>query len=337
MDLLVFGGTAFLGRAIVEHALERNHTLTLFNRGRTNPGLFPDVEQIHGDRATDLERLAGRRWDAVIDVNGMISPHVQRAAALLRPHVDHYTFISTISVYADPAPPHISEDAPVATMEGDAATERADDMQTYGARKARCEDAVRASFADQALIVRPGLIIGPYDYTDRFTYWARRIAQGGEVLVPNRPDQPVQLIDAADLGRWIVQAVERKLGGTFNATGPQQPISFATMVETCRSASNSSAEFTWVTEPFLREHNVAPFRDLPFWLPADDGFDGIMQVDCTRAQAAGLTYTPLATTIQAILAHDQQRQEPLQPQRGPVGLSSAREAELLRAWHSREQ
>src|SRR5512136_1410936 len=217
MNLLIIGGTRFVGRHLVEYALARGHTLTLFNRGQSNPDLFPRVEQLHGDRAADLSLLQDRSWDAVIDTCGYVPRIVRLSAQTLAGRTDRYVFISTVSVYAQDNPRGMDENAPLAALKDETIEEIT--SETYGGLKALCEKAVEAVYPNRALIIRPGLIVGPYDPTDRFTYWPWRTAQGGEVLAPGNPDQPQQIIDARDMARWIVQMVEAKRTGVFNAVG----------------------------------------------------------------------------------------------------------------------
>src|SRR5262245_31624396 len=283
MKLLILGGTLFLGRHLIEAALARGHTLTLFNRGQTNPDLFPDVEKLRGDRGGNLDALAKRRWDAVIDTSGYVSHKVRASAERLADAVDLYVFISSISVYSDFSRPGLDETAPVARLAA-GVTEDEGDGETYGARKVLCEEAVRKILPDQTLIVRPGIIVGPHDPLGRFTYWVRRVAQGGEVLAPAPPDAAIQLIDVRDLARWIIQLVEQKRAGIFNATGPERPLTFRQMLETCAAAAGSQAQFSWVDEPFLLGQGVKPYSDLPLWIPKNlKAYAGHFAVNSRRA------------------------------------------------------
>jgi 2'-hydroxyisoflavone reductase len=322
--LLLLGGPRFLGRAIADAALERGHDLTFFNRGTTNPDLYPDlypgVERITGDRADDLGLLVGREWDAVVDTCGYI-PRVVRASAEALAQTGLYCFISSVSVYAD-FTVSANEDSPVAEL-----GELPDDEVTgesYGSLKALCEDAVRTVFGDRALVVRPGLIVGPHDPTGRFTYWPHRVARGGEVLAPGPSERPTQVIDVRDLGDWILTMCERGADGTYNATHPG--VSFADLVETCRSVASSDARTTWVSDEFLLEQGVGEWMELPLWL-ADPAYAAADRVDVTRAVEAGLTFRPLSETVRATL-------EQADTVDG-VGLTPAREAGLLAAWHER--
>jgi 2'-hydroxyisoflavone reductase len=224
MDLLILGGTLFLGRHLVIAARERGHKVTLFHRGKTNPDLFPEVEKIHGDRKESLAPLAGRRFDAVIDTSAYVPRVAGMAARALAPHVGHYTFISTISVYANPRTPGQDEDAPLAAL-ADEATEEVNG-DTYGGLKVLCERVVAETLPGRTLTIRPGLISGPFDPTDRFTYWPERVAGGGEVLAPAPPAGTTQHIDGRDLAAWTIRAVESGRTGVFNATGPDYPLTF---------------------------------------------------------------------------------------------------------------
>ncbi len=328
MRLLIIGGTRFVGRHLVEAALARGHEITLFHRGQTNADLFPQVEHLIGNRDGDLAPLRDRVWDAAIDTCGYVPRVVRQSVDLLADSIGHYTFISSISVYAEDAPVGMDEAAPVATIADETREDITD--ESYGALKVLCERVVQQVYADRALIVRPGLIVGPHDHTDRFTYWPYRSAQGGEVLAPGDPDQAVQFIDARDLAAWIVRAVEARLGGTFNATGPDYRLSMRQFLEACITASRAKAQLTWVSEEFLREAKVEPWSDLPLWVGAKDAkFD---TVNNARAIEAGLTYRPLATTINDILTWSNTR--PID-HAWRAGLKPEREREVLAAWHSR--
>jgi 2'-hydroxyisoflavone reductase len=327
--LLILGGTVFVGRLLVEVALERGHQVTLFNRGQHNPELFPEVEKLRGDRDGDLTALEGREWDAVIDPSGYVPRIVRASAELLASKVRHYTFISTISVYDHPVVPGSDESGRLATIEDESVEEVTG--ETYGALKVLCEQVVREIYPGNALIVRPGLVAGPHDPTDRFTYWPVRVARGGEVLAPGEPDQPVQFIDVRDLAGWMVEMVEQTRTGTYNATGPDYPLTLERLLETCRNVTGSDASFTWLSESFLLEQGVAPFTDLPLWLPAEA--QPMSTTDCRKAIAAGLRFRPLAETVRDTLAWAEER---VQPDRSRAGISPERERELLDAWRASE-
>jgi 2'-hydroxyisoflavone reductase len=315
MRALVLGGTRFLGRALVDALLEAGHEPTLFNRGLTGPELFPHVERLRGDRACDLSALGGREWDAVLDVAAYLPDEAQRAVETLHGNVDRYVFVSSISAYADQSVPPV-EGAAVEELAPGQETD--DDPELYGARKAACERIVEEAFGDAALVVRPGLIVGPHDPTGRFTYWPHRVARGGDVLAPGSPDDPVQFIDVRDLAVWIVEATANGVGGTFNATG--EPMRFGDLLEECRAATGTDATFTWVASERLLAEEVGPWMELPLWLPIPE-YAGIQRASVERARAAGLTYRPLADTIKATLAD-------AEPVDG-VGLTPERERELL--------
>jgi len=315
--LLTLGGTKFLGRAVVEAALARGHETAIFTRGQTNPDLFPEAEHLVGDRTGDLSALDGRRWDAVVDTSGYVPHVVRRSAELLSPAAEHYTFVSSISVYSEFSQP-VHEESPVAELaDGQSADELASDYANYGALKALCEREVVEAFAGRGLAVRAGLIVGPHDPTGRFTYWPHRLTRGGEVLAPGPPDRPVQFVDVRDLAAWIVDASERQLTGAFNATS--EPYAFADVV--------AGGQVTWVDDTFLLEREVGEWMELPLWIANTAGQERFHEVDTTKAHAAGLRHRPLAETIDATLA-DAETVE-------GVGLSAEREAELLRDWHGR--
>jgi len=328
MQLLIIGGTRFLGRALVDEARAAGHTLTLFNRGRSNPDLYPDVEQLHGDRDGGLEALAGRRWDAVIDTCGYVPRVVRAAAGFLAGAVDHYTFISSLSVYGEPLADSAGEGAPLATIADETIEEITG--ETYGALKALCERAATAGMGGRALSVRSGLIVGPHDGSDRFNYWPARVARGGEVLAPESPDYGVQFIDVRDLARWTLQATEQRLTGPYNVTGPERPLPLGRLLDAARALTGSDARFTWVDGDFLLEQGVAPFIEMPLWVPtADAGFNNFA---IGRALAAGLTFRPVDDTIGDTLAWLATRPA---GHTWRAGLPAEREAELLRLWHGK--
>ena len=329
MKLLVIGGTRFLGRHFVEAARGRGHTLTLFNRGRTAPGLFPGIETVTGDRDGGLGALAGRTWDAVLDPSGYVPRVVRASAAALAGRAGLYAFVSSISVYATPIAPGADESAPLATL-ADPGTE-AITGETYGALKAACEREAVSVFGERALVVRPGLIGGPHDTTDRFPYWPRRFARGGDVLAPGGPGQPVQVIDARDLASWLLAMIERGAGGTFNATGPAEPVTLGGLLEGAALALGAPSRLVWVDEAFLLERGVQPWTELPLWVPPEEG--GLDEVSIQRALAAGLALRPLAETVRDTLAWDLAR--PDGAREDSPALKPEREAELLREWHAR--
>lgn len=317
---------------MTEAAVEAGHEVTLFNRNRQGTDLA--VETLVGDRLHDVSALKGRTWDAVIDVSAY-TPAARRSAEALREAVPHYTFISTVSVYESFARPALDEQAPVAVLSEEevetAALSESVSAEAYGPLKARCERIVRESFPDGALVIRPGLVVGPHDYTDRFTYWVRRVGAGGTVLAPGAPGQRVQFIDARDLARWTVRATETGLTGTFNATGPNGVLTMGTFLETCRRVLRSEAELTWVPNDFLLSHGLEAGNLMP-WHPAEamPGWDGFYALDISKAVNEGLRFRPLEETVRDTFAWDETRGgEPLKS-----GLSSEREAALLDEWRT---
>src|SRR5262249_50471289 len=251
MNILILGGTVFLGRHLVEAALSRGHRLTLFNRGQHSPELFPEVERLRGDRDGDLSALDGKSWDAVIDTCGFVPRIVRRSAEGLKKSCAHYTFISSLSVYTDLSKIGLSESDSVPSL-NDPSIEEINGA-TYGPLKRDCEIVVEELFGDRALAVRPGLIVGPYDPSDRFTYWPHRIAQGGKVLAPGKPEETTQIIDVRDLAEWTLEMVENGGGGDYNATGPDYALSMGEVLDSCVRLSDSYAEVVWVSEQFLLE------------------------------------------------------------------------------------
>ncbi len=324
MKLLVLGGTLFLGRHVVEATLAREHQVTLFTRGLTNPDLFPEAEHVRGDRTRDLSALQGRRFDAVVDTSGYV-PHVVRASAeALSAASDHYAFVSSISVYRDYARP-VHEESPLATLDGQPADELLPDRGNYGALEALCEGEAMQAFAGRALAVRAGLVVGPHDPTGRFTYWPHRVARGGEVLAPGPAERPVQLVDVRDLAGWIVHACEQRLTGPFNATS--EPYALGEIVAACLRVTGAEARVTWVDEGFLLERGVGQWIELPLWIAAQPGAERFHEADTTKAHAAGLEHRPLEETVRGAL-------EQAEPVEG-VGLAPERERALLAAWHGR--
>jgi 2'-hydroxyisoflavone reductase len=327
VKLLILGGTVFLGRHIVDAALAAGHDVTLFNRGVSNPGLFPDVETLHGDRTVSLDGLGGRRWDAVIDVAGYLPRVVRASARQLARQADRYTFISTISVFRDFSAPGLDESGAVGTLD-DPATEEVTN-EAYGPLKALCEREAIEAFPGRALVIRPGLIVGPHDPTDRFTYWPHRVGEGGEVLAPGDGESAVQVVDARDLANWTVTATVSGVAGVYNATGPAQPLSMRQMLETCRETSRSDASLTFVPASFLKREGVKPWSDMPLWIGDDASMAGFSAIDCSKAIGAGLVFRALAETVRDTLAWDRTRAPaPLR-----AGLSPEREREVLERWH----
>jgi 2'-hydroxyisoflavone reductase len=328
LRLLVLGGTEFLGRHLVEAALARGHVPTLFNRGRTNPGLFPDVERVTGDRDGGVGPLRGRRWDAVVDTSGYVPRVVRQSVDALCGSADAYAFVSSGSVYPLRSADR-SEDGPVERLD-DPATE--DVLAHYGGLKALCEEVVAAGFGDRALVVRSGLIVGPHDPTGRFTYWALRLARGGEVLGPGDPARPVQFIDARDQAAWILDMLEAGRGGTFNVTGPGEPLTFGELL------SRAPGPVTWVGDEFLVEQGVRPYSGLPLWEPPSVGS---LHMPVERALAAGLRHRAVDDTIRDTRAWAETLDAaPRQLDAGgrdrqTGAITPDREVELLDLWRGR--
>ena len=325
MRLLVLGGTKFLGRAAVEAALARRHEVTLFNRGETNPELFPDAEKLRGDRDGDLTALEGRAWDAVIDPSGYVPRVVRASAELLQGSAGHYLFVSSASVYAEPYEPGFDETAPTVELED---PESEDVNGHYGALKAACERVVSEVFPDAHTNVRAGLIVGPHDGSGRFTYWPLRLSLGGEVLAPAPPERLVELIDVRDLGNWLVEGCERRASGTFNASS--EPVTFGEVLAAC-----GDAEPVWVDEQFLLDHGVGQWMELPLWIAGSEG--DFLQMSVAKAVDAGLGFRPLEETARDTLAWARATGAQLVTSTpyGAAGLDPAKEAKVLEAWRAR--
>lgn len=330
--ILILGGTGFLGPQIVEAAQKRGHTLTLFNRGKTHPELFPNVEKLRGDRDGDLKSLQGKKWDAVVDTSGYVPRIVRDSAVLLKDAVQQYVFISTLSVYGDTSKAGMDESTPVATIP-DPTVEKVTG-ETYGALKALCEQAAEKAMPGRVSVIRPGLIVGPGDPTDRFTYWPVRVARGGEVLAPGSPSDPVQYIDARDLGEWIVEVIEGRTFGVYNAVGPKEELGIGRMLDACNAASGGKATFTWVDAAFLEEEKVAPWSDMPVWVPPVGDGAGFARTSAAKAIAKGLDFRPIDETVKATLdwfhTLPEDRQAALKS-----GIKPEREVEVLAAWRAR--
>lgn len=343
MKLLILGGTRFVGRHLAAAALARHHEVTLFNRGRHSSEVLTGVETIHGDRNGDLAELRGRRWDAVVDACGYLPRAVRASAEVLSDSVGRYVFISTLSVYADFSRPGVDETAPVAALTGEQLEEAgAIDSsgqpsavtygEMYGGLKALCERAAEEVLPGRVLTIRPGLIVGPGDYTDRFTYWVARVARGGEVLAPGRPGRYLQFIDARDLAEWTVGMTERGGTGVYNANGLTHSLTMGGVLWECRVASGSDATFTWVDDEFLLREKVGAWGEMPLWMPEEAApqLGGFMFVNCDRAVGSGLRFRPLSETIRDTLNwHKTNRPG----EKLKAGLDADKEQTLLRKWH----
>jgi 2'-hydroxyisoflavone reductase len=326
MHILIIGGTVFLGRHLVEAALARGHTLTLFNRGKRNPDLFPEVEKLRGDREKpeELAILNERRFDAVIDTCGYVPRVVRSSAELLASRTEHYTFISSISVYASYSKVGLTEADPVGTLADPTVEEITG--ETYGPLKALCEQAAEAALPGRTLNIRPGLIVGPHDPTDRFTYWPMRVARGGQLLAPEHPGYLIQVIDVRDLAAWTISQIEQGATGIYNATGPDYTLTIGDLIETCVAVSGSDAQPRWASAAFLAEQGIAPWSEMPLWVPEGPDSAGFSTVDCSKAIATGLGFRPIAETVRDTLAWAQSRPADHQWR---AGLSAEKEQQAL--------
>lgn len=328
-SLLVLGGTRFIGPPIVEAALARGHRVTLFNRGRTNPELFAQCEKLRGDRDGDQSALVGRSFDAVIDTWTDAPRHIRSATALLGPNIGQYVFVSSLNAVADLSQRGLDESAPTTPLA--VADRESDAPEHFGGRKAYCEQLLEEALGQRVTVLRPGLIVGPRDGSDRFTYWPVRVARGGEVLAPGDGSDPTQFIDARDLAEFLVRLVERRTTGLFHVVGPRERLSMRGLLEACLRASGSNARFTWVDTRFLMERQVAPWTDLPAWLPSLEEGHAFWTLDISKALAAGLAFRPLEQTVRDTLdwwnTLPEERRAQLKR-----GLSAERERALLAQW-----
>ena len=338
LSILVLGGTKFLGPAIVEPALAAGHEVTLFNRGKTNPQLFPEAQKLRGDRdpkkGDGISALSGRKFDVVFDDSGYFPRMVRASAqALAAAGSGQYVFVSSISAYRDNKVAGADEAAAVATMPDPTLESMGANYEYYGALKALCEKETREAFGERATIVRPGYIVGPNDPTDRFTWYPVRAAKGGEMLAPGAPTDPLQVIDVRDLGAWMLRLGERRVSGTFNACGPKDRLTMGTMLDQCLAATGRKATLVWVPGDFLRARGENGEGKIPIWAPADGDTQGYHTWSNARAVKAGLTFRPLPETIADTLAWFRtlpaERQADLK-----CGFSEKDEAELIAAWRA---
>ncbi len=335
LKLLILGGTGFIGPWQVRYALKRGHEVTIFNRGRSGPGQFEGVEELVGDRAAgSLDALKGRKWDAVIDNSASRSDApdwVRDSAGLLKDAADQYLFISTRSVYRDLSQVPATVDMPLLTKETTPNWEEGK-RYPYGLAKALAEGEAEAAFGNRTTIVRPGLIVGPGDPTDRFTYWPVRIERGGEVLAPGDPvEDRVQVIDVRDLCEWAIRLCEARTYGTFMGIGPENGRSISEVLYGIAAVTSAPIDWSWVPASFLAEHKLRPYREMPVWRPSTPDDAGFARFDLSREVAAGLTFRTLADTTRATLEFHHGRPEEKQKLRS--GISAKREAEVLAAWH----
>ena len=336
LRILILGGTGFTGPHQIRYALERGHHVTIFNRGKTDPTtneeIFDRVEQLTGDRDNDLKALETGEWDAVIDNSASIPRWVRQSANLLKDRVELYLFTSSLSVHSDASEPGLTEDAPVATIDDPTVEEITG--ETYGPLKVLCEKETRAAFPNGAIIVRPHLIVGPGDRSDRWTYWPVRIERGGEVMAPGTPQDPTQYIETRDLAEFDIHLIETRQLGTYSAVGPLARLSMAELLYGMRAVVSNEVSFTWVDADFLAAHDVAPWRHMTAWVPPRGDSAGFCQFDNSRAVAAGLTFRPLAVT--ALDTLDWWKTLPEERRAKPrAGLEPERETEVLAAWHAR--
>jgi 2'-hydroxyisoflavone reductase len=321
VDLLVLGGTRFVGRHIVDRALARGHDVTVFHRGTTPSDGLDGAREILGDREGDLSAVSSRPWDAVVDTCGYVPRVVAHAAERLRAMTDRYAFISSISAYAGFPRPGVDESAPLAEPE-----EGSEEVtRHYGPLKAACERVVEDAFGDRAVIVRPGFVVGAHDYTDRFTYWVLRAAHGGRAVAPGSPDAPLQFIHGSDLGEWVVTLIEGGASGAYNATGPERPLPWGDFLDACNAATGGDASFVWIDERTLEALGAA--EHMPLWAASGQGWDHAMEVDCSKAIRAGLSFRPLDDTIREVRAWRGDRS----PYGLDAGLDRATEQRVLAA------
>ena len=356
LKLLILGGTGFLGPHVVWDALEHGHEITLFNRGQTNPELFSELETLTGDRYSDYASLEaeiarGRKWDGVIDTLAYVPKVVEDAINVLKPGIDHYVVVSTVSVYASNDVPGMTEDAELATVSDDVAagipTHREVGMH-YGAMKARCEAAADRLMPGQVANVRPGLICGARDTTGRFSYWPIRASEGGTMIAPGTPTDPVQIIDVRDLARFINRTIEDRATGAFTVVTPPGEVTMGDVIEGSIKAAGADTTPEWINADFLAAHGVQPWQDMPAWVPTSTpGYAGFGLASTARAQAAGLTCRPVRDTALAALEYYRTRPDILAESMGEEfdraqleqrirgGLTPMREAEVLKAWMDR--
>lgn len=341
LRILILGGTGFTGPFQVRYALERGHKVTVFNRGRTHPGELPkEAEQLIGDRNGQLDALKGRAWDVVIDNPATLPVWVRDAAKILKGNADRYVFISSTAVYADASKQNQDESAPLAKYEGaDAmketnATMRASNFALFGPLKAQSEAEAEKWFPGKALLIRPGYIVGPGDESDRFTYWPVRVERGGEMLAPGTPDDPIQVIDARDLAEWTIRMVEQGTVGAFNAVGPKSKMGMGKMLEVMKKTTKSDARFTWVDEKFLESEKA--IDQIPIWTSPHGQEIAYNTTNISKALRHGLTFRPLSETTRATL--EWFRKQPMARQlKMRAGITAAREAEILAAWHKQSR
>lgn len=343
MKILIIGGTKFLGRHLIDAALQNNHEVTLFNRGRFSHEKLANVEQIHGDRNSDLDNLRGQNWDAVIDTCGYLPQTVKASAEFLADKINQYAFISSGSVYENLSKPDYDETTTTAKLsEEQKKTVAKIDPQgelngltlgeNYGALKVLCEEAAESAMPNRVLSIRAGMIVGAFDWTDRFAYWVMRIKKGGEILAPGTSKSFVQLIDARDLSEWIINSIEENVVGIFNAASKPFELDFGKMLGEIKTATESDAKFIWADEKFLSENNVAPWSEMPFYLPeSDENLRNFLTMNVDKAFSKGLKTRPLRETVADVLNWRKAQDFEMK-----AGISAVREKELLNKWRERQ-
>ncbi|WP_370223238.1 SDR family oxidoreductase [Cytobacillus sp.] len=336
MKVLILGGTRFLGKALAEEGLKRGHDITLFNRGN-NKEAFSEVEQLAGDRDGDVSQLKNRKWDAVMDTCGFAPHQINKIAAVLGDSIEHYTYISSISVYKDWIPLNLTEDYHLQSMPQDRLKDveegRISPYEYYGALKVLCEAEAEKHWPGRVLHIRAGQLVGPFDYTDRLPYWVQRVSEGGNIAVPGRPDRPIQLIDVKDIAAWGFNMAENSKAGTYNITGPDYELTMEELLNTCKSVTNSNAKFVWADEEFVLDHQIQPWTEMPLWIPEHFPLDGEdkpwhMCISVKKAIENGLSFRPLEDTIQDVYQWEKGRQGSGRK----AGISREKEQELLDAW-----
>jgi len=336
LRVLILGGTGFIGPHFVEVLRAQGHTITLFNRGRRNPGLFKDIETLIGDRDGKLDALRGRDWDVVIDDSGFVPRIVRQSVELLHDHVQHYIYISSISAYADLSKPNLDEDQPLAVL-GDPTVEQMSDA-AYGGLKALCEQVVQKAYGKRSAAIRPSYIVGPGDTSDRFTYWPVRVSRGGEMLAPGTASDPIQFIDVRDLADFMRLCVERRIGGSYNLCNAPHSVTMGSLLDTSKKISHADTHFVWADATFLEQQHLTDSGELPIWSPPTGATAGAALISPARAVAQGLRFRSLETTITDTLAWQRQRPAAHNMNGGQklrAGLSPERETELLALLKSR--
>ncbi|MGM0776132.1 MAG: SDR family oxidoreductase [Bacillota bacterium] len=341
MKILILGGTRFLGKALAEEGLKRGHDITLFNRGN-NKEAFSEVEQLVGDRDGDVSQLKNRKWDAVMDTCGFAPHQINKIAAVLGDSIEHYTYISSISVYKDWIPLNLKEDYHLQSMPQDRLKDveegRISPYEYYGALKVLCEAEAEKHWPGRVLHIRAGQLVGPFDYTDRLPYWVQRVSEGGNIVVPGRPERPIQLIDVMDIAAWGFNMAENSKTGTYNITGPDYELTMEELLNTCKSVTNSKAKFVWADEQFVLDHQIQPWTEMPLWIPEHFPLDGEVKpwhmcISVKKAIENGLSFRPLEDTIHDVYQWEKGRQDSGRK----AGISREKEQELLDAWFQKEK